>query len=70
MILRKQKGMATIIALVAIIGAFSVGLYFEHFTHHVDHPVEQAAEDILDDYGVDVDFSKDKKEDQAKNNNR
>jgi hypothetical protein len=62
MILRKQKGMATVIALVAIVGAFGVGLYFEHFRHDIDNPIEQAAEDVLDDYGIDIDFSKDKKE--------
>lgn len=70
MILRKQKGIATIIALVAIVGAFGVGLYFEHFRHDIDNPVEQVAEEVLDDFGIDIDFSKDKKEDKAKNKNK
>lgn len=70
MVIAKQKGMATIIALVAIVASFGVGLYFEHFRHDIDHPVEQAAEEVLDDFGVDIDFSKDKKEEQAKNKNK
>lgn len=57
----KEKGFATILALALIAGAFGIGIYFEKFTNHVDHPVEQAAEDILDDYGIDIDFSEDKK---------
>lgn len=61
----KQKGLATLLALVLVAGAFGVGMWFKHFTSHVDHPVEQAAEDVLDDFGVDVDFSKDKKENAA-----
>lgn len=70
MILRKQKGMATIIALVAIVGAFGVGMYYQYFTKQIDSPVEQAAEEVLDDYGIDIDFSEDKKEEQAQNKSK
>lgn len=69
MYIKNQKGMATIIALVAIVGAFGVGIYFEHFRHDIDHPVEQAAEEVLDDFGIDIDFSKEKKE-KAKDESR
>lgn len=58
----RQKGMATLLAIGLIVGAFAVGSWFQHFTEHVDHPVEQVAEDVLDGYGLDHDFSKDKKE--------
>jgi len=57
----KQSGIATLLLLALVVGAFGVGLYFQHATDHVDHPIEQAAEKVLDANGVDVDFSKDKK---------
>jgi hypothetical protein len=60
--LRKQSGVATLLALALTAGAFAVGLYFKYFTDHVDHPAEQAAEQVLDANGIDVDFSKDKKD--------
>ena len=60
----KQKGVATLLALSLILGAFGVGLFFQHATKHVDHPVEQHAEDVLSDYNIDVDFSADKKRDK------
>lgn len=66
MVIANQKGMATIIALVAIVASFGIGIYFEHFRHDIDHPVEQVAENVLENYGVDIDFSKDKKEKQTK----
>lgn len=58
----KQKGMATVLAIALIAGAFGVGLFFKHATDHVDHPLEQASEKILDGAGIDVDFSADKKQ--------
>ena len=70
MVIAKQKGMATIIALIVIVASFGVGIYYEHFTKQIDSPAEQVAEDVLDDFGVDIDFSKDKKEKQAKNKNK
>lgn len=66
MIIKKQAGLATIIALVAIVASFGVGIYFEHFRNDIDHPAEQIAEDVLDDYGIDIDFSEDKKEQASK----
>lgn len=59
----RQSGIATLAAIAIILGAFGVGAVFEHFVEAKDHPVEQAAEDVLDDYGIDYDFSKDKKAD-------
>lgn len=56
--LNKAKG---IVLVLVLLGAFGLGLYFAHFTHFIDHPIEQIAEDVLDDYGIDVDFSEDKK---------
>lgn len=46
---------------ILIAGAFAVGLGFKFGTKTVDHPVEQIAETVLKQNGIDVDFSKDKK---------
>lgn len=62
----KEKGFATIVALALIVGAFGIGIYFEKFTKEIDHPVEQAAEEILEDYGIDIDFSEEKKSHKSK----
>jgi protein-tyrosine-phosphatase len=43
-----------------------VGFIFKKATDHVDHPIEQAAEQVLSEHGIDIDFSKDKK-DKLKN---
>lgn len=60
--LKQQKGMATLLAVGLIVAAFGVGLFFKHATDHLDHPIEQAAENILEDAGIDIDFSEDKKQ--------
>ena len=59
--MKKQKGVATVIAVGLIAIAFGVGIWFKSFSDVIDHPVEQMAEDILEDAGIDVDFSEDKK---------
>ena len=61
MIIRKQQGIATVVVLSAIAISFGVGIVFQHFTRTIDHPAEQLAEQILDDYGYEIDFSKAKK---------
>ncbi len=59
--MNKQKGMATLLAFGLIAAAFGVGIFFEKFTDKIDHPAEQVAEEVLEEYGIDVDFSEDKK---------
>ena len=59
----KQKGVATIVVAFLCAGAFGIGLFFKHFTKKIDSPTEQAAEAVLDKFGVDIDFSADKKKD-------
>jgi len=44
-----------------IAGALAVGFIFKLATKHIDHPLEQVSEKILADHGIDIDFSKDKK---------
>ena len=58
----KQRGMATIALISIIVGAFLVGTVIEHYSQEIDSPLEEVAEDILEDFGIDHDFSKDKKE--------
>lgn len=60
--LSNQRGIATIVLISIIAGAFLVGTAVEHFSHEIDSPLEQAAESILEDYGIEHDFSKDKKQ--------
>lgn len=50
-----------IITIVVVMVAMAVGLYYEYFSTTVDGPVEQFAERVLKDNGIDVDFSKNKK---------
>lgn len=53
--------MHQIIAIAIIVGCMSVGLYFEFFSDKVDSVPEQLAEKVLEQHGIDVDFSADKK---------
>ena len=46
---------------ILIAGAFAIGLAFKFGTKFIDHPVEQAAETVLKQHGIDVDFSDEKK---------
>lgn len=50
-----------IISAVLIAAATGVGLYFQYFSKSIDSPIEQVAEEILKDNGIDVDFSESKK---------
>ncbi len=63
--MKKQMGFATLVTLGMIVVSFGVGVYYQYCTNIIDSPAEQAAEEILEDYGIDIDFSKDKK-DQSK----
>jgi len=60
--MKKQKGMAPLIVLAIIAGALGVGFIFQKATNHIDHPIEQVAEQALAEHGIDIDFSKDKKD--------
>ena len=59
--MKKQKGFAPMMVIVIIGGALAVGFIFKLATKHIDHPLEQVSEKILADHGIDIDFSKDKK---------
>lgn len=61
----KQKGSATLVTLAIIAGSFAVGAVFEHFVEQRNHPIEQAVEKILKEYGIEKDFSEDKAEPEA-----
>ncbi len=50
-----------IISFVLIAAASSVGLYFQFFSKSIDSPIEQAAEQLLKENGIDIDFSESKK---------
>jgi hypothetical protein len=58
----ERAGFGTIAAIVFVSSSLAAGAYFKLFTKEVDHPVEQAAEQVLESYGVDIDFSADKKD--------
>jgi hypothetical protein len=51
-----------IISAIVIGAATGVGLYYQFFSKTIDSPVEQVAEQVLRDNGIDVDFSASKKE--------
>jgi len=46
--------------------SFIVGVYFKYFTNYKDHPIEEFVENILALNGIEVDFSKNKKEKNKK----
>ncbi len=60
--MKNQKGMAPLILLAILAGALLVGFVFQKATKITDHPIEQAAEQVLASHGIDIDFSKDKKD--------
>lgn len=50
-------------AIVTAVAAFAlcVGMYYKFASQVIDSPMEQVAEGVLYNYGVDIDFSEDKK---------
>ena len=59
--------MEFIVTFMLLVAALGVGTYFQTHPKHedtIDHPFEQFAESVLDSYGIDVDFSSDKKAQQ------
>lgn len=58
--MKKQKGFIPVAALAIIAGALFIGLLFQKGTKVINHPVEQAAEKVLAQHGIDIDFSAEK----------
>lgn len=58
--MKNQKGFAPLVALAVIVGALAIGVIFQKATKTINHPVEQAAERVLSEHGIDIDFSADK----------
>ena len=58
--MKKQQGMAALLVIVLLVGAFGVGFIFKKATNIINHPLEQASEQILARHGIDIDFSADK----------
>ena len=50
-----------IISALLIAGCFAVGMFFKYYSKIIDSPIEQIAETVLKQQGIDVDFSEDKK---------
>ena len=50
-----------IISALLIAGCFAVGIFFKYYSNIIDSPIEQIAETVLKQQGIDVDFSEDKK---------
>ena len=50
-----------IISALLIVGCFAVGMFFKYYSKIIDSPIEQIAETVLKQQGIDVDFSEDKK---------
>ena len=50
-----------IISALLIAGCFAVGMFFKYYSNIIDSPIEQIAETVLKQQGIDVDFSEDKK---------
>lgn len=53
----KQNGVATITAIAVISTAFAAGILSKYIFDKKNHPVEQVAECVLEEYGLDYDFS-------------
>lgn len=56
----KERGMVTLVTIGIIIASFAVGAVFEHYVEQKNHPIEQALENVLREYGIEKDFSEDK----------
>lgn len=57
----KQKISTLLISMGVVVVAFIVGLFFEKATKIIDSPAEQMAEIVLANHGINIDFSKSKK---------
>ena len=55
--MKNQKGFAPLIALAVIAGAFAIGFVFQKATKIINHPLEQASEQVLASHGIEIDFS-------------
>ncbi len=60
--MNKYQGLVEPVILFTIIVCLGVGGYFALRTKLIDHPIEQGAEAVLKAEGIDIDFSKQKKE--------
>ncbi len=59
--MKHQKGLIDPITIAIIVLCFAVGGYFMFVSPAIDSPVEQIAESVLHDEGIDIDFSESKK---------
>lgn len=50
------------VTFLIIAACFAVGAYYQAFSDKIDAPAEQVAEQVLQKYNIETDFSKDKKE--------
>lgn len=57
----KLKGLIDPVAIAIIVACFAIGGYFMFFSSDIDSPVEQIAEEVLHEEGVNIDFSEAKK---------
>jgi hypothetical protein len=57
----KLKGLIDPVTIIIIVACFAVGGYFMFVSPAIDSPVEQIAESVLHDEGIDIDFSEAKK---------
>ncbi len=51
----------SLLAGIIIFVCLGVGGYYQFFTNEIDAPAEQIAEEMLEKYNIDEDFSADKK---------
>jgi hypothetical protein len=60
--MKECRGLIDPIAIAIIAVCFAVGGYFYFKSDAIDSPIEQAAEEVLHSEGIDIDFSKAKKD--------
>lgn len=60
--MKECKGLVDPVAIAVIAICFAVGGYFYFKSDAIDSPAEQIAESVLHDEGIDIDFSKAKKD--------